>query len=225
MNANRFMLGVVAALCLCQSVDAALIKSASGGSLGVKTKVKTGTSGQKQILLGIDPVSVVSFGMQVQFDADKVSFAGIQGVNGYKIDSYTIEYSGYLGFITNIVGHYVSSTYEDNLQTAGSSATGGVTSVQSVAPPQGEVVMFNVNFSDFAPDRSKGFVIGGGDDGFLNGVDDQGVSYALATSQIESVDVQFAAASGGIANPLPPAVFVGALGGLGAVGWARWRRR
>lgn len=222
MNANRAMLGVVAALCLCQSADAALIKSATSSKLGVKSKVQTSTTGQKQILLGIDPVAVVSFGMQVQFDADKVSFAGIQGVNGYAVDSYTIEYAGYLGFITNIVGRYVSSGYVDNLQTAGSSSTGNVTSVQSVAPPQGEVVMFNVNFSDFAPERTKGFVISGGESGYLNGLDEQGTSYALATSQIDPVDVQFAAAT--VSSPLPPAVIAGALGGLGVMARARWRK-
>lgn len=195
------------------TANGAIVKSANGGKTSVHPTITT-TTGQKQILLAIDPISITSFNLQVQFDADKVSFTNIQGVNGYTVDYFEITYSGNIGFVTNITGHYISSTHVDPIQTTPPVVTipAVVPQVQPVAPlpPPGEVVLFNILFNDNAPDRSKGFVVSAGPNGYLNGVDEVGTLYALAPNQIDPIDVQIAAD----AVPLPPVLGAGAMGGL-----------
>src|SRR5258706_10873126 len=94
-------------LLACGALDApaALIKSARHASTSNHT-VATTTSGQRSILMTVDPLNVAAFQLDVTFEANKVDFAGLKGMNGYIIDAFQFSVNGNSGGILNIHGYY-----------------------------------------------------------------------------------------------------------------------
>src|SRR3954463_3366368 len=101
----------VAALCCGSlSASAAIIKTARHASTS-NTTTTTTTSGQRSILMNVDPLNVAAFQLDVSFEADKVEFAGLHGLNGYIIDFFSFSAEGSFGEIINIHGYYPGFHY------------------------------------------------------------------------------------------------------------------
>jgi hypothetical protein len=215
----------VAALCCGSlSASAAIIRTSRHASTSNHT-VATTTSGQRSILMTVDPLNVASFQLDVSFEADKVEFAGLKGLNGYVIDFFSFSAEGSFGEILDIHGYYPG--FNDRL---GVSEDGGQ-AASPLPPPSGEVDIFQLTFIDNAPGVPKTFDVFASDNndyitafntdtgeltsavGPYNPQTDQGVDGAIST--VDAVS----------AVPLPPGLAMGLMGGAGVMGNAVWRWR
>lgn len=219
-----YICAVAVLSCGSLSASAAIIKTAKHASTSNKT-VKTTTSGQQSILMNVDPLNVAAFQLDVSFEADKVEFAGLHGLNGYIIDFFSFSTEGSSGEILNIHGYYPG--FNDRL---GVGEEGGQ-AAPPLPPPAGEVDIFQLTFLDNAPGIPKTFEVFASDDndyitafntdtgeltsavGPYNPQTDQGVDGAIST-----VDAAPAV-------PIPPAWAMGMVGGAGVVANSVWRRR
>jgi len=208
------------------SSEAAIIRTARHASTSNKT-VATSTSGQRSILMTVDPLNVAAFQLDVTFEAEKVEFAGLKGLNGYVIDFFQFSTDGNAGGILNIHGYYPG--FNDR---GGTTTGGGGLAAATLPPPAGEVDIFQLTFLDMAPDQDKMFKVFAGDDndyitafntdtgdltsavGPYNPATDQGVDGAISTVP-------------GLATaPVPPALATGVLAGVGVLlNEVRRRRR
>src|SRR4051812_39723977 len=142
---------VAALFCGSLSASAAIIKTAKHASTSNQT-VATTTSGQRSILMTVDPLNVAAFQLDVSFEADKVDFTGLRGLNGYIIDFFSFSTNGNAGGILNIHGYYPG--FNDRLGAVGA---GGTEAAPALPPPAGEVDIFQLTFLDNAPGLPKTF--------------------------------------------------------------------
>jgi hypothetical protein len=211
--------------CVALGSEGAIIRTARHASTSNHT-VATTTSGQRSILMTVDPLDVAAFQLDVTFEADKVEFAGLKGLNGYVIDFFQFSTEGSFGGILNIHGYYPG--FNDRGTTTGTLGT----AAPALPPPAGEVDIFQLTFLDHAPDLDKTFNVFAGDNsdyitayntdtgeltpavGPYNPATDQGVDGAIST------------VPGLAAVPVPPALATGAIAGAGVLLHAvRQRRR
>ena len=211
--------------------SAAVIRTAKHASTSNHT-VKTTTAGQASILMTVDPLNVAAFSLDVTFEAEKVEFAGLQGLNGYIIDFYQFSTDGNAGGILNIHGYYPG--YNDHrmpVDTTVGAAPAGADAAAALPelPPSGEVNIFQLTFLDNAPDQDKVFNVFASDN--MDYITALNTDTGVLTSAIgpynpqtdEGVD---GATSIVAAVPLPPGLLMGGLGGLGVVaGLVRRRTR
>jgi len=216
---------VTALCCGSLSASAAVIKTARHASTSNHT-VTTTTSGQRSILMNVDPLNVAAFQLDVSFEADKVEFAGLHGLNGYIIDFFSFTAEGSFGEIINIHGYYPGFNDRGGVVSAA-----GIEAAPVLPPPAGEVDIFQLTFLDNAPGVPKTFRVFASDDndyitafntdtgeltsavGPYNPQTDQGVDGAIST--VDAVS----------AVPIPPAWAMGMVGGAGVVLNSVWRRR
>src|SRR5258707_9443322 len=104
-RAIRNVCAVSILACSAVGSEAAIIRTSRHASTSNNT-VSTTTSGQKSILMTVDPLNVASFQLDVTFEAQKVEFDGIKGLNGYLIDFFQFSTDGNFGGILNIHGYY-----------------------------------------------------------------------------------------------------------------------
>ncbi len=215
-------IAVAAVCCGSMSASAAIIRTARHASTSNHT-VSTTTSGQHSILMTVDPLNVAAFQLDVTFEADKVDFAGLKGLNGYVIDAFQFSAEGSFGGILNIHGYYPG--FNDRL------AAGDSQAAAPLPPPAGEVDIFQLTFLDNAPGVPKTFDVFASDNsdyitaynpdtgeltsaiGPYNPQTDQGVDGAISTVNAVS------------AAPLPPGLAMGLIGGAGVVAGTAARRR
>jgi hypothetical protein len=212
--------------------SAAVIRTARHASTSNHT-VATTTSGQRSILMTVDPLNVAAFSLDVTFEAEKVEFAGLQGLNGYIIDFYQFSTDGNAGGILNIHGYYPG--YNDHripvdnglTGTAAAPADAEAAALPAI-PPSGEVNIFQLTFLDNAPDQDKVFQVFASDN--MDYITALNTDTGELTSAIgpydpmtdEGVD---GATSIVAAVPLPPGLLMGGLGALGVVAGLARRRR
>ncbi|MDB5322872.1 MAG: hypothetical protein JWN40_4503 [Phycisphaerales bacterium] len=205
--------------CAPVEVSAAIIKTARHASTSNRT-VTTTTSGQRSILMTVDPLDVASFQLDVSFEAGKVEFVGITGLNGYVIDqTYEVVTEGPGGQIFGIHGYYPG--FNDRLAfqpPVGLQAAAAVTAT----PPVGEVDIFQVTFLDLAPELSKTFAVFAGPFDYINAYNsDTGLTttamglYDPATDQ--GVDPAFSTVDGISSVPLPGGLATGLISGAGVL--------
>lgn len=215
------------------AAEAGLIVSAGKASTSNKT-VKTTTSGQSQILMNVDPFNVASFNLDVSYEADKVQFVGILGLNGYIVDDFNPFTEGPTGMIEDIHGFFPG--FQDRFIETETGDDGPVFGLPTNPPPAGEVDIFQLIFLDLRPDLDKTFgVFASNSDDYIRGIDpatglftsavgpynpltDLGVLPAFST-------VLGVPGPGGDPNnvPLPGALLMGLLGGSGVLA-NRFRR-
>jgi hypothetical protein len=211
--------------------SAAVIRTARHASTSNHT-IATTTSGQRSILMTVDPLNVAAFSLDVTFEAEKVEFAGLQGLNGYIIDFYQFSTDGNDGGILNIHGYYPG--YNDHRIPADGGLTGTAAAPLEAAavselPPAGEVNIFQLTFLDNAPDQDKTFQVFASDNmDYITALNpDTGeLTSAIGPYNPQTDEGVDGAISVVAAVPLPPGLLVGGLGGLGVVaGLARRRAR
>jgi hypothetical protein len=220
------------AILTCGALDApaALIKSAKHASTSNKT-VATTTSGQRSILMTVDPLNVASFQLDVTFEADKVAFSGFGGLNGYIIDFFQFSTDGSFGGVLNIHGYYPGFNTRPTDGTPLASAALDEEPGIFPAPPAGEVDIFQLTFLDMAPDLDKTFKVFASDDNdYIAAFNtDTGVTtYAVGPynpTTDEGVDGANSTVVGVAAVPLPGGLAMGLIGGAGVLGNAIRRRR
>jgi hypothetical protein len=220
------------AILACSALDApaALIKSAKHASTSNHT-VATTTSGQRSILMTVDPLNVASFQLDVTFEADKVAFSGFGGLNGYIIDFFQFSTDGSFGGVLNIHGYYPGfNTRPPPAGTLLSSASDQL-DAPAPPPPAGEVDIFQLTFLDMAPDLDKTFKVFASDDNdYIAAFNtDTGVTtYAIGPynpTTDEGVDGANSTVVGVAAVPLPGGLAMGLIGGAGVLGRAVVCRR
>jgi hypothetical protein len=229
MSVKSIGLGAVVALaCASTSVSAAIIKTARHASTSNHT-VATTTSGQRSILMTVDPLDVASFRLEVSFEADKVEFMGITGLNGYVIDdTFEVGGEGSNGQIFGIHGYYPGFNDQIGLQASNSLAAAAVAATGN--PPSGEVDIFQVSFLDLAPDLDKTFSVFADPQDYIKAYDpDMGTittalgPYNPATD--EGVDPAFSTVAAVSAVPLPGGLAMGLMGGSGVLATLFRRRK
>jgi hypothetical protein len=211
-------------------VRAAVITNAGSGS--TSNKCTTTTSGQRSILMNVDPFSVASFQLDVSFEADKAQFVSIQGLNGYIVDDFQVITDGSFGRVLDIHGYFPG--FQDRFFDTGGDIENGV---PVTPPPAGENDIFQLVFLDLRPDLDKHFgVFAGGPDDYLRGFDPQTGGFTLASGPANpqtglGVQPAFAVVPGipgpgGGPNdvPLPGALLMGLATGTGVL-TNRLRRR
>jgi hypothetical protein len=217
----------VAAAALCcgtMSASGAIIRTARHASTSNHT-VSTTTSGQRSILMTVDPLNVAAFQLDVSFEATKVDFAGLRGLNGYIIDFFSFSTNGNAGSILNIHGYYPG--FNDRLGSAGE----GAEALPPPPPPAGEVDIFQLTFLDNVPGVAKTFNV------FASDTNDYITSFNTDTGELTSavgpynpqtdqgVDGAISTVDAVSAAPLPPGVAMGLIGGAGVVAGNAMRRR
>lgn len=199
------------------SAQGSLITSAGKASTSNKGKVSTTTTGQKQILAGIDPFGTVSFQLDYSFQFHDAALVSLYGVNGYVVTGFgpiTYNHTTGIAVINDIFGFY---------DPYGTVVTAGET---PPLPPLGEVDIFEILFDDLNPNVTKQFLVFAGDpNDFIQGIDPQGNFLPPATgpSNISSALLVVPAnAPNGPVNqavPLPAAWVAGLVMGGAAFGW------
>ena len=218
----RTFCAAVAVFALPLFSSAGVIKSAGTASTS-STSTTTTTSGQRTILNNIDPYNVASFQLDVSFEADKAQFVGITGLNGYIVDDFQIHIDGNMGIIDNIHGYFPGFNDRGGLELDGPITNGVPT---PPAPPPGEIDIFQVKFLDLRPDLDKLFgVFAGGPDDYMTGFDPATGGFTNAVGPFNGqtgVQPAFSTVpgipNGGTPLPLPPAIWIGLLGGAGVIG-------
>jgi hypothetical protein len=215
---------LVALGCAATDVSAAIIRTARHASTSNHT-VATTTGGQRRILMNVDPLDVASFRLEVSFDADKVEFLGITGLNGYVIDeNYEVVTEGPGGLVSGIHGYYPGFNDEVSLQS-GPAAAAAINT-----PPEGEVDIFQVAFLDLAPDQDKNFAVFADPFDYINAYNSDTGEITGAVGPYDpmtdqGVDPAFSTVAGVSAVPLPAGLGMGVLGGMGALATRSARRR
>ena len=215
----------VAALCCGSlSASAAVIRTARHASTS-NTTVKTTTSGQASILMNVDPLNVAAFQLDVSFEADKVEFAGLRGLNGYIIDFFSFSTDGSAGSILDIHGYYPG--FNDRLGVGAA----GTEAAPALPPPAGEVDIFQLTFLDNAPGVPKTF------DVFATDNNDYITAFNTDTGELTSavgpynpqtdqgVDGARSIVDATPTVPIPTAWAMGMIGGAGVVANSVLRRR
>src|SRR5258706_5099157 len=215
-------------LLACGALDApaALIKSAKHASTSNHT-VATTTSGQRSILMTVDPLNVASFQLDVTFEADKVAFSGFSGLNGYIIDFFQFSTDGSFGGVLNIHGYYPG--FNTRPPSTGTLLTSASDQLDAPVPPPpaGEVDIFQLTFADMAPNLDKTFNVFASDNNdYIAAFNtDTGVTtYAQGPYNPaidEGVDGANSTVVGVAAVPLPGGLAMGLIGGAGGGGDAR----
>ena len=216
----------------CGTMDAhaAIIRTAKHASTSNKT-VATTTSGQRSILMTVDPLNVASFQLDVTFEANKVDFAGFTGLNGYIIDFFQFSTDGNFGGVLNIHGYYPGFNTRPPGGTPLADAALDQEAGIAPAPPAGEVDIFQLTFLDMAPNLDKTFNVFASDNNdYIAAFNtDTGVTtYAVGPYKPaidEGVDGAVSTVVGVTAVPLPGGLAMGLIGGAGVVGNAVRRRR
>jgi hypothetical protein len=223
MSPKAIGLGALLALgCATTDVSAAIIRTARHASTSNHTVVTT-TGGQRRILMNVDPLDVASFRLEVSFEADKVEFLGITGLNGYVIDeNYEVVTEGPGGLVSGIHGYYPGFNDLVALQSGSAAA--------SETPPEGEVDIFQVAFLDLAPELDKNFAVFADPFDYINAYNSETGEITPAVGPYDSVldegvDPAFSTVPGVSAVPLPPGLAMGLVGGVGALGARLGRRR
>jgi len=190
----------------------------------------------------VDPYNVSSFQLDVSFEASKVAFVGITGLNGFIIDDdFKIIIDGNLGLIQDIHGYFPGFNDRTPIGAAefaplvgDTSGTGAVPGLP-VFPPAGEVDLFQLTFLDLRPDLDKTFGVFASSNDYMNGfdpdtggqttasgpVDPNGLGVAPAFSTVPGIPTN----GGGSSAPLPGALVVGMIGGAGVLANAARRRK
>ena len=213
--------------------SAGVIKAAGTASTS-NTTTTTTTSGQRNILMNVDPYNVASFQLDVSFEASKVQFLGITGLNGYIIDTdFQVITDGNFGKIDDIHGYYPG--FNDRLGEF--NLDGPITNglPNPPAPPAGEVDIFQLRFLDLRPDLDKLFGVFAENDDYMTGFDPVTGGFTDANGPFNpqtGLGVQPAfsvvpgiANGGGNPVPLPPAIWIGLLSGAGVIGNAMRLRK
>jgi hypothetical protein len=225
----RTLCAAVVVFSLSFSASAGVIKSAGTASTS-STSTTTTTSGQRTILNNIDPYNVASFQLDVSFEATKAQFLGITGLNGYIIDTdFQVIIDGNTGIINNIHGYFPGFNDRITEGDLDGPITNGVPNPP--APPAGEVDIFQLRFLDLRPDLDKLFGVMAGPDDYITGFDPAtgGTTTAMGPFNGQTgVQPAFSTVpgipNGGNSVPLPPAIWIGLLGGAGVIGNAIRRR-
>ncbi|MDB5322871.1 MAG: hypothetical protein JWN40_4502, partial [Phycisphaerales bacterium] len=152
---------LVVLCCGSMSASGAIIRTARHASTSNNT-VATTTSGQRSILMTVDPLNVAAFQLDVTFEADKVDFAGIKGLNGYIVDFFQFSVDGNFGGILNIHGYYPGFNDRPTTQPT-ASPPAETQAATTLPPPAGEVDIFQLTFLDNAPQLAKTFTVFAGD--------------------------------------------------------------
>jgi len=228
---SGWVLGIGIGLAVGGSAEAGLIKSA--GSASTSNKGTVTTSGQTQILATIDPYNIVKFQLDYKFEADKVDFVSLQGVNGYIIDGYTVVIAGSLGLISNIQGHYPGFEFAPTpIPVTFDVGEEG----PALAPPSlpGEVDMFSILFTDKNTAVQKIFTVLAGDEqDFMTGFDPSTGQFAVVAGpqNIDPKDLIIPAnaapgvyGAGPAGAPVPAAVWMGLVAGGVVMVRARHRK-
>ena len=213
------------------NAHAGLIVNAGKASTSNKT-VKTTTSGQSTILMNVDPFNVASFNLDVSFEADKVQFMGVVGLNGYIVDDFNPVTEGSFGMIENIHGFFPG--FQDRFLEE----EGGVFGLPVNNPPPGEIDIFQLIFLDLRPDLDKTFGVFATDtDDYLRGFDPATGQFTRAQGPYNPLTdlgvlpafytVRGVPGPGGGGGPydvpLPGALLMGVAGGAGVLA-NRFRR-
>lgn len=216
---------------LSASAQAALIKNAGKASTSNTT---TTTSGQRSILMTVDPFNVSSFQLDVSFESDKVQFVGITGLNGFVIDNdFTISTVEGSGLITDIHGYFPGFNDRSILPIIIDGPVGAAVPGTPAFPPPGEVNIFQIEFLVLDTIHDKHFGVFASDNDYINGFDPNTGDTTQATGPINSDGFGVAPAfstvpgipQGGNNVPLPGAFAMGVLGGMGVLGNAIRRRK
>jgi hypothetical protein len=174
---------------------------------------------------------VASFQLDVTFEADKVAFSGFGGLNGYIIDFFQFSTDGSFGGVLNIHGYYPGFNTRPPGGTPLADAALDPEAGIAPVPPAGEVDIFQLTFTDMAPNLDKTFKVFASDDNdYIAAYNtDTGVTtYAVGPynpTTDEGVDGANSTVPGVTAIPLPGALAMGLIGGAGVLGNAIRRRR
>jgi hypothetical protein len=216
------------------SAHAGLVKNAGKAST---SNVTTSTPGQHSILMTIDPYDLTSFQLSVSFEASKVQFVSITGLNGFIVDDFSISTVENSGLISGIHGFFPG--FDDREPSPGE-GTDFASVPDSIAvpglptPPAGEVDIFQIVFTDLRPDLDKTFGVFAGPTDYINGFDPDtgGTTQALGPVNSDGFGVAPAFSTvpgipngGGNSVPLPGALMMGLLGGAGVLANVVRRRR
>jgi hypothetical protein len=211
------------------SAHAGIIKNAGKASTSNTT---TTTSGQHSILMTVDPFNISSFQLDVSFEADKVTFDSLTGLNGYIVDDFTVTIRGNVGLIQGIHGFYPGFDDRSPPITIAGPPDGPVGGLP--LPPAGEVDIFQLLFTDLRPDLDKTFGVFATPDDYINGFDPQTGDTTTASGPVNSDGFGVVPAfstvpgipnGGGNSVPLPGALMMGLLGGAGVLANVARRRR
>jgi hypothetical protein len=182
----------------------------------------------------VDPYNISSFQLDVSFEPDKVQFVGITGLNGFIIDDdFSIITEGNVGLIQDIHGYYPG--YNDRVINI-TNLEGPVAGLPAF-PPAGEVDIFQVEFlvTDFVNDKHFG-VFASDDNDYINGIDPTTGDTTQATGPVNVDGFGVAPAfstvpgipqggGGGNSVPLPGALMMGLMGGMGVLANVARRRK
>lgn len=219
---------IFALLFVSVSTHAGLIKNAGKASTSNTT---TTTSGQRSILMTVDPYNISSFQLDVSFEASKVQFVGIVGLNGYIIDDdFNVITDGNTGFITDIHGYFPG--FNDRIFTP-ITTDSVVEGPLPPNPPAGEVDIFQVEFLVLRPDLDKTFGVFASSNDYIKGFDPDTGGMTTASGPVNSDGFGVAPAfstvpgipNGGSSAPLPGALAMGLVGGIGVLANVVRRRK
>lgn len=192
------------------------------------------TSGQNTILTKFDPYGVSSFNLDVIFEADKAQFVEIHGLNGFIIDDFDVFAEGSTGQVLGIHGYYPGFNDRGGVGLAAAAGVPQALAEIPVNPPEGNVDIFEIVWADLNKKVDKTFTIQASDRSRYitaynpnSGPDEDSFVTAAGPDQVDpsSVTIFGVGDPGGGQVPLPPALVVGLVGGLGVVGNAVRRRR
>lgn len=228
---STFFSAVCVLFVLSFSAQAGIVKNAGKASTSNTT---TTTPGQHSILMTVDPYNITSFQLDVSFEADKVTFDSITGLNGYIVDDFSVTINGNVGQIQGIHGYYPGFDDRSPPITIDAPPPADLPQGGVPLPPAGEVDIFQLVFTDLRPDLDKTFGVFATPDDYINGFDPQtgDMTQALGPVNTDGFGVVPAFSTvpgipngGGNNVPLPGALMMGMLGGAGVLGHVARRRR
>jgi len=201
---------------------AAIIRTSKHASTSNHT-VATTTSGQRSIIMTVDPLDVASFNLDVLYETEKVEFVDIKGLNGYVIDGFDNVTEGTFGGVFDIHGYF------PGFNDAALGANAAAAAAAPAGPPQGEVNIFELTFLDLAPAEDKTFTVQAGLFGYIRSYNDTDGTFDIANGPYDpatgiGVDPAISTAAGISAAPLPSGLVAGAIGAVAALAAARRKR-
>jgi hypothetical protein len=229
---------LAAGLLFAVGAEAGVISTAGQSTLSNKS-IATLTAGQRTILMRIDPFNISSFQLDVSFEAEKVQLIYVTGVNGYTVDQdFQVITDGNFGKINNIHGFWPGFNDRDIITEVDGPSTfdgpvGGAP--PSGNPPPGEIDIIELLWLDLRPDLDKTFGAFATDlNDFVMGYDPETGNFTSANGPIQPNGQGIVPAfstilglrpgdpgwPGGPGNsvPLPGALLMGLLGGIGVMG-------